>query len=216
MGRLAGDSDAPPTATASWSFPFTLLRRLYDWVLSYAEKPHGTWALFVLAAAEASFFPIPPDVLLIALSLGAPRRSLWFSLVCSTGSLMGAVFGYLLGYQFYQHAGRPIIDFYGAQDSYQRVKELYEQWNAIAVGVAGFTPVPYKIFTIAAGAFRINFTVFMLASAVSRSARFFLVGGLIRQFGPGIKRGIDRYFNSLTVLFAILLVAGFLMLKFVL
>jgi membrane protein YqaA with SNARE-associated domain len=129
--------------------------------------------------------------------------------------VLGAALGYLIGLQFYELIGRPIIDLYGAQASYQTVRDLYQQWDAIAVGVAGFTPIPYKVFTIAAGAFEINFGTFILASLVSRAGRFFLVGGLIWWLGPGIKRVIDRYFNLLTILFAILLVGGFVIVKYV-
>lgn len=190
-------------------------RRLYDWVIGFADRPGGAWALFLLAFAESSFFPIPPDVLLIALCIGAPLQAWRFALICSAGSVLGGAFGYLVGYQFFELLGRPVIEFYSAGESYQRVQQWYRQWDALAVGVAGFTPVPYKVFTIAAGAFHINFPTFLAASAVSRSARFFLVAGLIRIFGPGIRRMIERYFNLLTILFAILLVGGFLLLNYV-
>ena len=191
------------------------VRRLYDWVLSLSESPYGTLALFLLAVAEASFFPIPPDVLLLALAVGAPHRALWFSLVCTLGSLIGAAAGYLLGLEFYELIGRRIIEVYGAQERYSQVAELYREWDAVAIAVAGFTPIPYKVFTIAAGAFHINFVTFLLASIVSRGARFFIVGGLIRWLGPGIKELIDRYFNLLTVAFVILLIGGFVIIKYV-
>lgn len=191
-----------------------LLRRLYDWVLGFADKPFGAWVLFVLAFAESSFFPVPPDVLLMALSVGKPRRSFWFAGICTLGSVAGAALGYLLGMQFYELVGRPIIEFYGASERYDTVKQLYENWDALAVGIAGFTPIPYKVFTIAAGAFQINFGVFMLASIASRGARFFIIAALIRWFGPTIKEFIDRYFNLLTVVFMILLVGGFLVVKY--
>jgi membrane protein YqaA with SNARE-associated domain len=192
-----------------------VIRRLYDWVLSFAESPYGTLALFTIAVAESSFFPIPPDVLLLALAVGAPHRALWFALVTTLGSVLGAAIGYFLGLEFYELVGKRIIDFYGAQDRYSQVAQLYRDWDAIAVAVAGFTPIPYKVFTIAAGAFEINFGTFMLTSLLSRGARFFLVGGLIRWLGPGIKRFIDRYFNILTVAFVILLVGGFVIIKYV-
>ncbi len=195
--------------------PFGLLRRLYDWVLSWAERKSALGALWAMAFAEASFFPIPPDVLLMAMAIGKPRRAFRFALVCTLGSLMGGLFGYLLGYQFYALVGQPIIDFYSAADQYERVRELFETWNAVAVGIAGFTPIPFKVFTIAAGAFRVHLLTFFLAAAVSRSARFFLVSGLIYYLGPAIKEKIDRYFNQLTILFVVLLVGGFLVLKYV-
>ncbi|GAB4128438.1 MAG: YqaA family protein [Acidobacteriota bacterium] len=195
--------------------PFTFLRKLYDWVLAFAETPHGTWALFTLAVAESSFFPIPPDVLLMALAVAAPSRAFRFAAICSAGSVLGGVIGYVLGLEFYELLGRPIIEFYSAADAYQRVQQLYRDWDAIAVAVAGFTPIPYKVFTIAAGVFEINFATFLLASIVSRSARFFMIGALIWWMGPRIRAFIERYFNLLTVIFAVLLVGGFILLKYV-
>jgi len=191
------------------------IRRLYDWVLSFAESRYGSWALFLIAVAESSFFPIPPDVLLIALAVGAPERSLFFAGVTTVGSLIGGVLGYIIGVQFYDWIGQPIIEFYGAQHHYNNVKDLYGRWDAMAVMIAAFTPIPYKVFTIAAGTFHINFWVFMLASAAGRGARFFLVGALIRWLGPEIKGFIERYFNLLTVIFVILLIGGFVVLKYV-
>jgi len=193
-----------------------MLRRLYDWVLHWAETPYGSWALFLLALAESSFFPVPPDVLLIALAISIPAKSFRYALICSAGSLLGGVIGYLIGYQFMDLIGLRIVDFYGLTQQYAAVGDLYNRYNAWAVGVAGFTPIPYKIFTISAGAFKINFIVFFIASAISRSARFFLVGWLIYAFGPEIKLFIDRYFNILAVTFAILLIGGFIVIKYIL
>jgi len=193
-----------------------MLRRLYDWVLHWAETPYGSWALFFLALAESSFFPVPPDVLLIALAISIPARSFRYALICSAGSLLGGVIGYLIGYQFMDLIGLRIVDFYGFTQQYAAVGDLYNRYNAWAVGIAGFTPIPYKVFTISAGAFKINFIIFFIASAISRSARFFLVGWLIYKFGPGIKRFIDRYFNILAVAFVVLLIGGFIVIKYIL
>ncbi len=190
------------------------LRGLYDWVEHFAETPYGLWALFLLAFAESSFFPVPPDVLLIALAVSIPARALRYALVCSVGSVLGGMFGYLIGYQFMEFIGFGILNFYGLTDKYESVAELYNRYNAWAVGIAGFTPIPYKVFTISAGAFKINFLVFLLASVVSRSARFFLVAGLIYMFGEQIRTFIERYFNILAVLFVLLLVAGFILIGF--
>ena len=190
------------------------LRNLYDWVLSFSESPYGTIALFLIAVAESSFFPVPPDVLLLALCVGSPHRAFWFALVTTAGSLLGAAVGYLLGLEFYELIGRRIIEFYGAEDRYTRVAELYQEWDAIAVGIAGFTPIPYKVFTIAAGVFRIDFLVFMIASLLSRSARFFLVAALIWRFGKPIRDFIDRYLGWLTIIFSILLIGGFVLIKY--
>jgi membrane protein YqaA with SNARE-associated domain len=191
-----------------------MLKRLYDWVLHWADTPYGSWALFILAFAESSFFPVPPDVLLIALAVGRPKRSFRFALICSIGSVLGGALGYLIGWQFMTVVGERIVAFYGLQPKVAYIGELYNQYNAWAVGIAGFTPIPYKVFTIAAGMFKINFGIFMLASLVSRSSRFFLVGTLIYWFGPQIRRFIDRYFNMLAVAFTVLLVASFVLIKY--
>lgn len=191
-----------------------MLRRLYDWVLHWAATPYGAWALLVLAFAESSFFPIPPDVLLIALCVARPDRSLRFALICSFGSILGGCLGYLIGWQFMASVGNRIVEFYGFTDQVAYIENLYQNHDAWAVAVAGFTPIPYKVFTIAAGMFTINFTVFVLASMASRSARFFLVGALIYLFGARIQRFIDRYFDLLAVTFTVLLVGGFILIKY--
>ena len=191
-----------------------MLRRLYDWVLHWAATPYGTWALFLLSFAESSFFPIPPDVLLIAMCVARPERSFHFALVCSIGSILGGCLGYLIGWQFMASLGNRIVEFYGLSDKVAYIETLYNTYDAWAVGIAGFTPIPYKVFTIAAGMFKINFTVFVLASMASRSARFFLVGGLIYLFGPRIQRFIDRYFDLLAVTFTVLLVGSFILIKY--
>jgi membrane protein YqaA with SNARE-associated domain len=191
------------------------IRRTYDWVLGWAESPYGSAALFVLAFIEASFFFVPPDVLLIALCVGRPRRSLFFAGLSTVGSVLGGIFGYVIGYQLFELIGQPIIEFYNAGDAFRRVGELYSANLVLALGTAGFTPIPYKVFTIAAGAFAVPFVPFVIISAVSRGARFFIVAGLIRVWGPQIRDFIDRYFNLLTVLFVVALGLGFLVLKFV-
>ena len=191
-----------------------MLRRLYSWVLHWAETPYGSWALFLLALSESSFFPVPPDVLLIALAVSIPKKSFKYALICTAGSLIGGCLGYLIGWQFMITVGEKIIQFYGLTHKMQYIKDLYMQYDAWAIGIAGFTPIPYKVFTISAGAFEINFTVFVITSAISRAARFFLVGWLIYIFGPKIKTFIDKYFNILAITFVVLLVAGFVIIKF--
>lgn len=192
-----------------------MLRKLYDWVLHWAETPYGSWALFILAFAESSFFPVPPDVLLIALAISIPARSFRYALICSVGSVLGGTAGYIIGFEFMDIVGFRILNFYGLMDKYETISNLYERYNAWAVGIAGFTPIPYKVFTISAGAFKINFPIFLAASIVSRSARFFLVGWLIYKFGAEIRSFIDRYFNILSVVFMILLIGGFILIKWI-
>jgi membrane protein YqaA with SNARE-associated domain len=192
-----------------------MLKKLYHWVLHWSETPYGIWALFLLAFSESSFFPIPPDVLLIALAVGKPEKSFKFAAVCSLGSVLGGILGYVIGWQFMAAIGDKIVEFYGLSHKVDYIEVLYNRYDAWAVGIAGFTPIPYKVFTIAAGAFTISFPVFVAASAVSRSARFFLVGGLIYRFGPGIQTFIEKYFNLLVVVFTVLLVGSFVILKYV-
>ena len=188
------------------------MRRLYDWVMGWADSPYGTWALFAIAFAESSFFPIPPDVLLIALAVAIPARAFRYAAVCTVASVVGGAFGYLIGHEFFDVLGEPIVRFYAAEEQYQAIQELYQRYDAYAIAVAGLTPVPYKVATITAGFFEVHFGRFLVASLASRSLRFFVIGGLIRLFGPQIRTFIDRYFGPLSILFLIMLVAGFLLL----
>lgn len=190
----------------------TWLKRLYEWVLGWAESRYGEWALFAIAFAESSFFPIPPDILLVALAIGLPTRAFRFALITSVGSVLGGSFGYLIGHEFFSLVGEPIVRLYGAEDHYERVAGLYRQYDALAVAIAGLTPIPYKVATITAGFFEVNFGRFVLASALSRSLRFFLIAGLIRAFGDKARAFIDKYFEILTVIALVLLIAGFLVL----
>ncbi len=191
-----------------------MLKRLYDWVLHWAETPYGVWALLVLAFSESSFFPIPPDVLLIALAISIPRKSLNYALVCTAGSVAGGAFGYFLGLKLMESVGIPIINFYGAMEQYEKLKILYHQYDVWVVATAGFTIIPYKLITITAGAVNLDLSNFIVASAASRAARFFLVAALIYRYGEPIKAFIEKYFNILSVLFIILLVGGFLLVRF--
>ncbi len=192
-----------------------MMRRIYDWVIHWAETPYGPLALFILSFTESSFFPIPPDVLLIALAIGAPTRSFRFAGICSVASVLGGLFGYYIGWSFFEVIGMPILEFYGYVDKFEVINAMYAKYDVWFVGAAGFTPIPYKVFTIAAGAFKMNLLSFVIASALSRSARFFIVAAMIWKFGDGIKSTIDKYFNLLTLLFFIILVTGFILVKFV-
>lgn len=190
------------------------IRRLYDWTVHWANTPHSTWALFILAFCESSFFPIPPDVLLIALAVALPSKSFKYALVCSAGSVLGGCFGYLIGYQFYEYVGKPIISFYNITEVFNSVSESYQSNAFAAIAIAGFTPIPYKVFTISAGVCKVNIFTLILASALSRSARFFIIAGLFHLFGPKIKTFIEEYFNILTIIFIILLISGFVAIKY--
>lgn len=195
---------------------FQWLRTLKQWVEDFAHKPGAAWSLFGIAFIESSFFPIPPDVLLIALAMIVPAKSFRYAAICSVGSVLGGMFGYIIGLEFYDLIGRKIIEFYGVQAQYAYVRELYHQNAFGAIAVAGFTPIPYKVFTIAAGAFQVSFATLIYASALSRSARFFLVAALFYWFGPRIKPFIDKYFEVLAMVFVVLLILGFVVIKYLL
>jgi len=190
------------------------LRKLYYWVLHWAYTPYGGLALILTAFSESSFFPIAPDVLLIPLSLSRPRRAMWYAVLCSVFSVLGGMLGYAIGLWLMDTIGVKLLEFYGAMEQFQKISSLYNQYSGLAVATAGFTPIPYKVFTIAAGACRINFAIFIVASALSRSARFFIVAGLMAIFGEKIKGLIEKYFNLFTIAFVILLLAGFLIVKY--
>ncbi len=198
------------------------LRKLYDWVLHWADTPYGAPALFILSFMESSFFPIPPDPLLIALVLGGRDKAFRFAANCTTGSVLGAVFGYAIGYYvwwsgpdkfsavawfFFHHVPGFSVELF------RYIQALFEKWNFWIIFTAGFTPIPSKVFTVSGGAFNVNLPMFLIASIVSRGARFFLVAFLIWKFGPQIKSFIDRYFNWLAILFTILLIGGFIVVK---
>lgn len=186
-----------------------LFHDLYQWVLSWAGSPYGTWALLILSFAESSFFPIPPDVLLIALALGDPQKGMWLAAVATIGSVGGGILGYLIGY----FGGRPLLKRWVSQPKIDLVHAYFERYEVWAIAIAGFTPIPYKIFTISAGAFYVNLPKFILTSAVSRGARFFLVAGTIQLFGPAMKRYIEQYFDLLTILFFLILIGGFILVR---
>jgi membrane protein YqaA with SNARE-associated domain len=191
-------------------------RRLYDWMLSWASRPGGTVALGVITFAESSFFPVPPDPLLLALALGKPKRALYFALVATIASVAGGIFGYWLGRTLWAAVGGFFYRYVPgvSPESFGAVQDLYNQYDFWAVFLAGLTPLPYKVFTLASGVFAISFPVFVIASVVSRGARFFMIAGLVYYFGPRIKDFIDRHFNRLAWAFGILLVGGFLLVKF--
>ena len=190
------------------------LRRLYDWTIHWAKTPHSTWALFILAFCESSFFPIPPDVLLIALAVALPSKSFRYAWICSAGSVLGGCFGYFIGYQFFEYIGSPIINFYGITDAFNALSTKYQDNAFVAISVAGFSFIPYKVFTITAGVCKVNIFILILASAISRSARFFLIAWLLYQFGPKVKVYIEKYFNTFTIVFVILLISGFVAMKY--
>ena len=195
-------------------------RSAYDWVLNWAATPYALPALCAISPlSNLLFFPVPPDVLLIAMTIALPALWITYShFFVLIASVFGGMFGYFIGYQFMELViGQKIVDFYHLQETFNKIGGLYTEHQGWAVAAAGFTPLPYKIFTLAAGTFKINFvTLCILASFISRSARFFIVGFLIYKFGPPVKALIEKYFNIFSIVFFILLVLGFYLLKFVL
>ncbi len=192
-------------------------RRLYDWVIHFAHTKHGTTALFCLSFAESSFFPVPPDVLLGPLALGAPKKWLKFALACSIASVLGGILGYCIGAFLWSAIGPWAYAHLGGigltEVNFTKFKAWYDKYDFWIVFLCGFTPLPYKVCTISAGVARINFFGFLVASTVSRSARFFLVAGLMGWKGERMRPFIEKYFNWLSLAFAALLIGGFLVIK---
>ena len=188
-----------------------LISDLKHWVLAWGDSPWGSLALFVLAFWESSFFPIPPDGLMIALAAGNLSFALGFSGIATAGSLLGAMLGYWIGLR----GGRPVLNRFFSAKRIHYVEQQYQKRDIWAVTIAAFTPIPYKVFAIGAGAFRLNFRRFMLASLIGRGGRFFLVGILITVFGTQIETIVDDYFDVLAIAFVVMLVMGVLVIRFV-
>ena len=193
-----------------------MLRNLYDWVLTWAEHRYASFALFVMAFAEASFFPIPPDVLLLAMAMGAPNKAFRFAAICTLGSVLGGMAGYVMGWglwgvldsYFYQYVP-------GFNEAlFIRLAESFSDNTFSAIFAAGFTPIPFKVFTIAAGAALVPFGIFVLGAVASRALRYGILAALIMWFGPTIKVWIDKYFNVLTIIATVLLIGGFVLLSY--
>jgi len=191
-----------------------ILRRLYDWTLHWAHTPYGVPALFVLAVAESSFFPVPPDVLLIALALGRRERALWFALVCSVGSVLGGMIGYWIGNAAWHVLQPYFIPYVFSQAAFDKVVAWYNDGAFVYVFLAAFTPIPYKVFTIAAGVCRIPFWILVVGSVVGRSARFFIVGGLIYLLGERVRAFVETYFDRLLWALLVLAILGFVAVKY--
>lgn len=191
-----------------------MLKRLYDTTMQLADHPRALWFLALISFAESSFFPIPPDVLLIPMVLAAPTRAWRIALVCSVASVLGGLFGYVIGYYLFETIGQPLVEFYGMEEKFAHFNALYEEWGAWIISIAGFSPIPYKIFTIASGLTGLSLPTFIIASVLSRSARFFLVAALLRRYGTPIRDFIERRLGLLTFLFCVIFVGAFAMLKY--
>ena len=196
-----------------------VLRRLYAWVLSWADSRYGTPALAAISFAESSFFPIPPDVLQIALSVARPRRSFYYATVSAVASVLGAILGYWIGMEFWENCSAFFFDHVPGftQERFDKVGAWYQDNAFMSIFTAAFTPIPFKVFTIAAGVFYdfVPLHVLLLASALGRSLRFFIVAAVTFYFGKPAKEILEKYFEWITLLLGALLIGGFVVAKFV-
>lgn len=204
----------PPEKKPSALNPLRWLKRLYDWVVGWADTPFGSPALAVIAFTESIFFPIPPDALQIALSLGKPKRSYRYALYASIGSIFGGIAAYALGALVPESFIESVFTWMHQIEAYEKAKDIFHERNFLIVFTVGFTPLPFKVITVAAGVTRANFLVFLAATATSRAARFYLVATLFYFWGEKAKTFIEKYFNLLSVLFAAAIVLGFFALKY--
>ncbi|MEZ5829066.1 MAG: YqaA family protein [Hyphomicrobiales bacterium] len=192
-----------------------MLRRAYEKTMELAAHRNAPWALAGVAFIESSVFPIPPDVVLIPMVLAERRKAWLYAAIATVGSVLGGIFGYIIGYFLFDTIGEPILRFYGYTAKFEEFASWYNDWGAWIVFMAGVTPFPYKVITIASGVTHLNFFVFMLASIAARGLRFFVVAGLLYWFGPPIKDFIEKYLGILFTLFVILLIGGFVLIKYV-
>jgi len=191
-----------------------MLRRFYNRIIGLAEQPNALWWLFGIAFAEASFFPVPPDALMIPMALAQPKKSWRFALVATLGSVLGGALGYYIGYALFDELARPMIDFYHYHTAFAAFQAKFAQYGVWIILIKGLTPIPYKIVTIAAGAADFNFPLFVLASIVTRGARFFLEAALLRRFGEPARRFIEERLGLVTGMVAAAIIGGFLILRF--
>jgi len=192
-----------------------LIRRMYGWVIGWSQKPQAEKALGGIAVAESSFFPIPPDPLLIAMVLAKPQKYIRFALICTIGSVVGGIIGYAIGAGLFETVGKWLIDTYHLQAQFVTVGVWYENYAFWALLIAGFSPIPYKLFAIAAGVFYINLPLFILASIIGRGGRFFLVAILMHHFGKRFKDKIEKYIDILGIAFIVLIILGVWALQFI-
>ncbi len=191
-----------------------MLQRLYDWTMGLAAHRHATWALGFISFIESSFFPIPPHPVLMAMVLANRNKAWFYAFVATVTSVLGGILGYIIGMYFYDLIGKPVMDFYGYADKFDTFKDKYNEWGAWAVFIAGTTPFPYKVITIASGITKLDFTIFVVASVAARSLIFFVVAGLLYWFGPPIRTFIEKRLGLMFTLFCVLLVGGFVLIKY--
>ena len=191
-----------------------MIRALYDWTIALAAHPRAMWALAFVAFIEASVFPIPPDVLMIAMIIAVPHRAFLIAAVATLASVAGGMAGYLIGYGLFDTLGRPVLEFYGKSAYFEEFAQRYNDWGAWVVLIAGVTPFPYKVITILSGVTSLNLAVFLVASLIARALRFFIVAALLWKFGPPIRRFIERRLGLMFTLFMALLLGGFVLVRY--
>ncbi|MHA6267726.1 YqaA family protein [uncultured Aliiroseovarius sp.] len=191
-----------------------MIRRLYDWTMGLADTRHALWALALVAFVESSVFPIPPDVLMIPMIIARPSRAFVIATVALVASVIGGAFGYFIGWGLFESVGQPVLEFYGKTDEFGHFADTYNKWGAWAVLIAGVTPFPYKVITILSGSTGLNFGVFMVASVIARGLRFFVVATLLWKFGAPIRDFIERRLGLMFILFVVILLGGFYMVKY--
>ena len=190
------------------------LKRTYNWTLEKAQHKNAKWYLSLISFVESSFFPIPPDILLIPMALASKANALFYAFICSLFSVLGGILGYAIGYFFYNSVGIYIVDFYHLENSFNIFESYYKEFGILIVLGAGITPFPYKFITIASGVFGLNIFLFIIVSIIGRGLRFYLIAILLYFFGEKIKLIIDKYFNFLTIVFFILLVGSVFIIRF--
>jgi membrane protein YqaA with SNARE-associated domain len=186
-----------------------MLRRLYEWTLSLAQSPNALWALAIVAFVESSFFPIPPDVLMIPMIIARPSKAFVIAGVATVASVLGGLLGYYIGYGLFETVGQPVLAFYGKEDYFVDFATRYNEYGAWAVLIAGVTPFPFKVITIASGVTQLSLPIFIVSAIVARALRFFLVATLLWKFGEPIRDFIERRLGLMFILFCVLLVGGF-------
>ena len=191
-----------------------MLQRTYQWMMNLAGRRRAPWALAAVAFTESSFFPLPPDAMLVPMVLARPDRAWAMAGVCTVASVIGGFFGYAIGYFLYETLGRFLIDLYGYQNKFETFREAYDHWGLWIILIKGMTPIPYKLVTIASGLARFDLAVFAVASLVTRGARFYLVAALLRRYGLPIREFVERYLTLVTTGMVLIIVGGFVLLRY--
>jgi membrane protein YqaA with SNARE-associated domain len=191
-----------------------MLRSTYDWVMGLAARKDAIWVLAAIAYIESSVFPIPPDVLLIPMVLAARDRAWRYAAVCTIASVLGGMLGYAIGMFLFESAGQPLLEFYGYADKFDDFRGRYNEWGAWIVFIAGLTPFPYKVITIASGVAELDLAVFTIASVLARGLRFFIVAALLWWLGPPVREFIEKRLGLMTIVFCVLLLGGFIAAKY--